>query len=113
MNKLEAAQLGHNWQALSARDGLEAIGHDRQQPRKTFILSAPSVLESAKQNFLIDPLLPDYSKITIGELEPLETDFRLLHGLPARCSFAWLYLMALEMCLAAICFPKANYGSNI
>ena len=80
LRELEASELGNNWRALSARDELQAIGNDWLQKRETCILSIPSAVIPAERNFLINPLHADFSKITIGEPESLETDVRLLRG---------------------------------
>ena len=81
LRELEAAELGGDWRALSARDKLQAIGNDWLQERETCILSVASAVVPAERNFLINPLHPDFSKISIGEAEYLETDVRLLRGL--------------------------------
>ena len=80
LRALEASELGNNWRALSARDELQAIGNDWLQKRETCILSVPGAVIPAERNFLINPLHVDFSKITIGEPESLETDVRLLRG---------------------------------
>lgn len=82
LRELGCSELGDNWRALSARDDLQAIGNDWLKKRETCILSVPSAVVPAERNFLINPLHPDFSKIIIGESESLETDVRLLRGLP-------------------------------
>ena len=59
---------------------LQTLGNDWLQERKTCILSVPSAVVPAERNFLINPLHPDFSKISIGEAEFLEMDVRLLRG---------------------------------
>ena len=80
LRELNISELGANWRALSARDELQAIGHDWLQKRETCVLSVPSAVVPAERNFLINPLHPDFAKISIGEPEFLETDVRLLRG---------------------------------
>ena len=81
LRELEVAELGGDWRALAARNRLRAIGNDWLQARESCILSVPSAVVPAERNFLINPLHPDFSKISIGEAELLETDARLLRGL--------------------------------
>lgn len=81
LRTLEAPELGDDWRALSARDMLQTLGNDWLQERKTCILSVPSAVVPAERNFLINPLHPDFSKISIGKAEFLEMDVRLLRGL--------------------------------
>ena len=81
LHGLEAAELGGDWRALPARDRLQAIGNDWLQARASCILSVPSAVVPAERNFLVNPLHPDFSKISIGQAESLETDVRLLRGL--------------------------------
>ena len=84
LRALEAPELGADWRALSARDRLQATGNDWLQGRESCILSVPSAVVPAERNFLINPLHPDFSKITFGETESLETDVSLLRGLSGR-----------------------------
>ena len=81
LRELEAAELGGDWRALLARDRLQTRGNDWLQGGESCILSVPSAVVPAERNFLINPLHPDFSKISIGEAESLETDVRLLRGL--------------------------------
>ena len=81
LRKLEAAELGADWRALSARDRLQAIGNDWLQAKESCILSVPSAVVPAERNFLINPLHADFSSISIGNAESLGTDVRLLRGL--------------------------------
>lgn len=82
LREIDAAELGGDWRLLSARDHLQALGNDWLQRRESCILSVPSAVIPAERNFLINPLHPDFSKITLGAFESLETDVRLLRGLP-------------------------------
>ena len=81
LRALEAPELGDDWRALSARDRLQTFGNDWLQARESCILSVPSAVVPAERNFLVNPLHPDFLKISIGEAESLETDVRLLRGL--------------------------------
>ena len=81
LRELQAAELGDDWRALAARNRLQAIGNDWLQAQESCILSVPSAVVPAERNFLINPLHPDFSTISIGEAESLETDVRLLRGL--------------------------------
>ena len=74
------SELEANWRGLSARDELQAIGHDWLQRPESCVLSVSSALVPAERNFLINPLHPDFAKISIGEPEFSETDVRLLRG---------------------------------
>jgi RES domain-containing protein len=84
LREVELSELGSSWRALSARDELQAIGNDWLQKRETCILSVPSAVVPGEKNFLINPLHPDFLKLTFGEAESLQTDVRLLRRLPDR-----------------------------
>lgn len=81
LRELDAAELGDDWRALTARDRLQTRGNNWLQARESCILSVPSAVVPAERNFLVNPLHPDFSKIAIGKAESLETDVRLLRGL--------------------------------
>ena len=81
LRELDAAELGDDWRALTARDRLQIRGNNWLQARESCILSVPSAVVPAERNFLVNPLHPDFSKIAIGKAESLETDVRSLRGL--------------------------------
>ena len=41
------------------------------------VLAVPSAVIPAELNFLINPLHPDFKRISLGEPETLDTDMRL------------------------------------
>ena len=59
---------------------MQAIGHDWLKKRESCVLSVPSAVVPAERTFLINPLHPDFAKISVGAPEFLETDVRLLRG---------------------------------
>ncbi len=81
MREIAVSELSGDWRASAARSELQALGHHWLQTRNSCILSVPSAVVPAERNFLINPLHADFSKITIGQTESLDTDVRLLQGL--------------------------------
>ena len=78
---IEAAALPDNWRSLDARDQLQAVGAEWLHEARSCVLAVPSVVMPAEQNYLINPLHPDFHQITLGPPEALEMDLRLLRNL--------------------------------
>lgn len=78
---IEAAVLPEDWRSLGARDQLQAVGAEWLHEARSCVLAVPSVVMPAEQNYLINPLHPDFQHITLGPPEALELDLRLLRNL--------------------------------
>lgn len=78
---IEATALPENWRSLDTRDQLQAIGAEWLHQARSCVLAVPSVVMPAEQNYLINPLHPDFHQITLGSSETLEMDLRLLRNL--------------------------------
>ena len=72
------ADLQPDWRVPAARDVLQSIGAQWLRALRSAVLAVPSAVIPAENNFLINPLHPDFHRITLGQPEPLETDLRLL-----------------------------------
>lgn len=75
------AELPQDWRTIGTRDALQAIGRTWLEEGTSGILAVPSAVVPAEYNYLINPSHPDFSKIVVGEPEPLDTDVRLLRNL--------------------------------
>lgn len=75
------ATLPSGWRTLGARARLQALGSAWADEARSSVLAVPSAVVPAEQNFLINPLHPDFRHIVPGEPEPLDTDLRLLRDL--------------------------------
>lgn len=81
---IPAAALPSGWRTLGARARLQALGAAWADAARSGVLAVPSAVIPAEQNFLINPLHPDFGRITVGEPEPLDTDLRLMRDLGGR-----------------------------
>lgn len=81
MERIEATALPENWRSLSARDQLQAVGTEWLNAARSCVLVVPSVVMPAEQNYLINPLHPDFQEISLGQPETLEMDLRLMRNL--------------------------------
>ena len=75
--KIELSMLPANWRETPAPPELARMGDEFVQPGRNCILIVPSALVPSENNWLINPLHPEFRKITIRETEPLTYDPRL------------------------------------
>jgi RES domain-containing protein len=69
--------LPANWRAPAAPPDLARLGDEFVQRGEYCVLIVPSVLAPAENNWLINPGHPDYKKIHIPEVAPLNYDSRM------------------------------------
>jgi RES domain-containing protein len=70
--------LPRDWNALPESTSTRELGTKWVNERRTAVLAVPSVVVPSELNFLINPDHPDFSKIEIGNSEPVGWDPRLL-----------------------------------
>jgi RES domain-containing protein len=72
-----ASELPLDWRASPAPSELTAIGDDFILNRTTAILIVPSALAPAENNWLLNPMHPEFAQIEMEPLEPFRYDPRL------------------------------------
>jgi RES domain-containing protein len=77
METLALSQLPPNWRNLPAPSALSEVGDKWFDEEKTAILVVPSAVIPVENNYLINPLHPDFSKIQIHPPQPFELDPRM------------------------------------
>jgi len=77
--QIAADALLGNWRDPLAAPELAHFGDEFVQGGKHCVLITPSALAPAENNWLINPAHPDYSRITVHQLEPLIYDPRMFH----------------------------------
>jgi RES domain-containing protein len=81
---IAVANLPSNWREPDAPPKLAAFGDEFAQNGNHCLLWVPSVLAPNEKNCLINPAHPDYRKITVLALEPLQYDSRMFGKQPLR-----------------------------
>lgn len=79
--RIEPHQLPDDWRTIGTRDVLQALGLAWLESGRTAVLNVPSAVVPAERNLLINPHHRDFSRITIGDAQSLQTDTRLLRNL--------------------------------
>jgi RES domain-containing protein len=72
-----ADPLPPDWNAHPASASTRAIGDDWVTAGGSAVLAVPSAVIPAERNYLINPLHPDFPRITVGPAEPFDFDPRL------------------------------------
>ena len=83
---MDISSLPGGWRNQDERDHLQALGANWLRELRSCVWAVPSAVVPAELNFLINPLHPDFTRITLGEPEPLETDLRLIRPKRAKRS---------------------------
>ena len=71
------AELPANWNAFPYPESTQKWGTDLLRQGKYLVVAVPSVLVPTEQNYLIDPLHPDFRKLTLGKPLPYPVNRRL------------------------------------
>ena len=82
--QVDISALPTVWRNQSERVHLQALGTHWLRELRSCVLVVPSAVVPAELNFLINPLHPDFTRIKLGEPEPLETDLCLIRPQPAK-----------------------------
>ncbi len=80
--EMDINALPAGWRNQEERTQLQALGASWLRESRSCVLAVPSAVVPAELNFLINPLHPDFTRIKLGEPEPLETDLRLIRTRP-------------------------------
>jgi RES domain-containing protein len=75
--QIKVADLPSDWRDSPPPSVLTTIGDDFVAKRKSAILIVPSALAPSENNWLLNPLHPDFAKIEVQPVEPFEYDERL------------------------------------
>lgn len=78
--RLEINQLPEDWRTIGARNVLQGLGLAWLQDAKTAVLNVPSAVVPGERNILLNPRHQDFTRITQGEVQSLQTDTRLLRN---------------------------------
>lgn len=78
VERLEHSQLPDNWRELPAPTELRQIGDAWVEGEASAVLEVPSAIVIGESNYLINPVHPDFTSITIEDPELFELDPRLL-----------------------------------
>jgi RES domain-containing protein len=74
---IELVQLPSDWRHIPAPAVLATMGDNWFKSGSTAILAVPSVVIPTEFNYLINPLHPDFAKLTVEFPQPFELDPRL------------------------------------
>ena len=74
----DLSALPAGWSNPDAPAALKAIGDEWVSSAASVLLRIPSAVIPVEFNYLCNPHHPDFSKITIGKVQPLPIDPRLL-----------------------------------
>jgi RES domain-containing protein len=75
--KINVGDLPPQWRDQAAPPQLARFGDEFAARSKHCLLFLPSVLAPSENNLLINPAHPDYRKIKVHDLEPLDYDARM------------------------------------
>ena len=79
IERVNVDDLPADWRALKAREELRAIGSEWARKRTAAVLAAPSAVVPAEFTYILNPLHPDFSRISIGKPQRFQTDLRLMN----------------------------------
>lgn len=74
----EIGKLPREWNGPSATGSTQRVGDRWAASLASAVLRGPSVVTPGEDNYLINPLHPDFRKIAIGKPTGLDLDPRLL-----------------------------------
>lgn len=75
--RIQPNELPSQWNSLEPLTETQLFGDRWVADGKSPVLEVPSAVTNEEQNYLINPLHPDFKSIDIGEPEPLRIDPRL------------------------------------
>ena len=80
--QLAITDLPTNWRETPGFPELTRFGDEFVQRARCSVLLVPSVLAVSETNWLLNPVHPDFQKITLGATEPLSYDLRMFGEKP-------------------------------
>jgi RES domain-containing protein len=75
--RLEPGALPANWRAHPAPVSLQMLGRDWIEGGTTTVLSVPSAVVPEERNYLLNPVHPDFGRISIVSTSRIDLDRRL------------------------------------
>ena len=75
--RVQPRELPKNWRGAAAPPELTRLGDEFVSAGKSCVLLVPSVLAPHENNCLINPAHPEFGRIAVHELEPLNYDERM------------------------------------
>jgi RES domain-containing protein len=66
MDRITAAELPDDWRDFGAREHLRTLGSEWIASGASAVLTVPSAVVPAENNYLLNPRHPSFGKITIG-----------------------------------------------
>jgi RES domain-containing protein len=80
IDRIDINQLPSNWRNIPAPPSLAAIGNQWFDSGNTAVLAVPSAVIPIENNYLINPLHRDFSRIQIYDPQSFELDPRMWKG---------------------------------
>jgi RES domain-containing protein len=75
---VDPAKLPRRWKDAPARPELRQLGDDWLTARRSAVLQVPSAIVPSENNYLLNPLHPDFPKIKIADPVAFALDMRLV-----------------------------------
>jgi RES domain-containing protein len=80
VERVVANTLPADWNAMAAPAACQELGARWAAEGRSLGLSVPSAVVPSENNILLNPLHPDFSKVTLEKQEPFVFDSRLVTG---------------------------------
>lgn len=77
VERLDKSKLPENWASSPAPIEAQEIGDLWIKELRSPVLTVPSAIVRQEDNYLLNPMHPEFHRITIGEPSHFELDFRL------------------------------------
>ncbi len=83
IDQVSLDQLPSDWRNRTALEQLRTLGTKWVEQLSSAVLCVPSAVVPAESNYLLNPMHPEFTKISIGEPQELFTDLRLMKTKPS------------------------------
>ncbi len=77
IDEIDPVQLPVNWHRIPAPLLLRDLGMNWLNSKRTAVLKVPSAIVSDESNYILNPLHPDFARVSIGEPRDFAFDGRL------------------------------------
>jgi len=78
IQRLKRGELPEGWRAYPAPSELQRIGDEWVESRRSVVLEVPSVIVEDESIYLINPVHPEFSSVSVGEPKPFYFDHRVV-----------------------------------
>ncbi|MEM1169419.1 MAG: RES family NAD+ phosphorylase [Cyanobacteria bacterium P01_H01_bin.35] len=78
IKQVDESLLPHNWRDTPSPEALASIGDKWLTSKTTAVLRVPSAIIPQEYNYLINPLHPDFEKISIASPQPFILDRNII-----------------------------------